>query len=257
MANEEFTDPALAALYDTLNSAGPRDDFAFYLPLVMSAEAVLDVGCGTGTLLHEARRAGHTGRLVGLDPAPGMLEIARGRTDIQWMLGGLGSAAWDREFDLIVMSGHAFQVFLEDDELRSALRAIRDALQPGGRFAFETRNPAVRAWEGWHEEYSSEVRDADGGTVRTVCEVETPVTGDRVSFTHTYTGPAWPTPRVSRSTLRFLAPEALASYLTEAGLVTVDQYGDWDRTPLTSVSPEIITVAVRQPELPGSTKPFS
>jgi len=70
-----------AAWYDVLNPWGPSDDF--YLDLVMSAACVLDVGCGTGRLLHRAREAGHTGRLCGLDPDPAMLEQARARTDIE------------------------------------------------------------------------------------------------------------------------------------------------------------------------------
>jgi len=31
--------------------------------------------------------------------------------------------------------------------------------------------------------------------------------------------------------------------LTEAGLVIEAQFGDWDRSPLTELSPEIITIA--------------
>ncbi|MEK8169819.1 winged helix-turn-helix transcriptional regulator [Streptomyces sp. M19] len=58
---------------------GRTRDFTFYLPLVMSARSVLDVGCGTGALLRGARENGHTGRLCGLDPAVGMLEVARTR----------------------------------------------------------------------------------------------------------------------------------------------------------------------------------
>jgi SAM-dependent methyltransferase len=65
----------LAELYDLFNPWGPGDDF--YLGLVMAAEAVLDVGCGTGVLLHRAREAGHTGRLCGLDPDEAMLSRAR------------------------------------------------------------------------------------------------------------------------------------------------------------------------------------
>ncbi len=84
-----------AAWYDMLNPWGPGDDF--YLELVMSARSVLDVGCGTGTLLHRAREAGHTGRLCGLDPDPDMLDQARRRGDIQWLLADAASAAWDGE----------------------------------------------------------------------------------------------------------------------------------------------------------------
>ncbi|MEX1195239.1 MAG: methyltransferase domain-containing protein [Dehalococcoidia bacterium] len=50
------------------------------MPLVMSAEVVLDVGCGTGELLHLARRSGHTGRLCGVEPAAPMLDQAAAST---------------------------------------------------------------------------------------------------------------------------------------------------------------------------------
>jgi len=83
MADHSFADSGLAALYDLFCEG--RDDFGFYLPLVMSAEAALDVGCGTGALLRGAREAGHTGRLCGLDPAAGMLAPARRRSDIGWV----------------------------------------------------------------------------------------------------------------------------------------------------------------------------
>ena len=107
--NRDFKDDRLAALYDLFYPPERSKDFAFYLPLIMSARAVLDVGCGTGALLRLARERGHTGRLCGLDPAPGMLNQARARSDIEWVLGDLTSVRWDREFDLVFMTGHAFQ----------------------------------------------------------------------------------------------------------------------------------------------------
>jgi ubiquinone/menaquinone biosynthesis C-methylase UbiE len=112
VVDRQFSDAGLADFYDMFCPWEERDDLAFYLPLVMSAGAVLDVGCGTGMLLRRARQAGHTGRLCGLDPAGGMLVRASKRADIEWILGDLASIAWDREFDLIVMTGHAFQVFV-------------------------------------------------------------------------------------------------------------------------------------------------
>jgi SAM-dependent methyltransferase len=248
MIDRHYTDPSLAEMYDAICGREGRADFNFYLPLVMSAEAVLDVGCGTGALLHWARESGHTGRLCGLDPADGMLEQARKRSDIKWILADLTSVRFDREFDLIVMTGHAFQVFVEDDDLRGALAAIRSALTDDGRFVFETRNPLVREWEQWTQAEPVEVTgasDASGAIVWRVSEVETPVDGDIVSFTQTYTRPGWTRPQVSRSTLRFLDVDSLSSFLSDAGLVIEEQFGDWDRQPLTATSPEIITISRR------------
>jgi len=44
-----------------------------------AGQTVIDVVCGTGVLTREIEsRAGPTGRVVGLDPSPGMLAVARG-----------------------------------------------------------------------------------------------------------------------------------------------------------------------------------
>lgn len=248
MVDRQFSDPRLAALYDPLCGREEREDFRFYLPLIMAAPAVLDVGCGTGALLHWARASGHAGRLVGLDPARAMLQVARTRTDIEWILGDLTSTDWRGEFDLVVMTGHAFQVLVTDDEIRTALKAIHTALTPGGVFAFETRNPLVREWERWTPDHGVDFIDRDGTVVRFETEVETPVIGDVVRFTNSYRRADWQQAERSHSTLRFLDAEALASFVTVAGFVIEAQYGDWDRSPLVASSREIITIA-RVPDL--------
>lgn len=245
MVDRLFSEPALAALYDAFCPWEERGDFSFYLPMLMSAEAVLDVGCGTGALLHGARQAGHTGRLCGLDPAEAMLDQARRRSDIEWILGDLASADWDHEFDLVVMTGHAFQVLVEDDQLRTSLAAVRSVMTEDGRFAFETRNPPYRAWEGWTPENAVEVECADGLVVRMAHEVETPFDGRTLSFTATFSSPRWDRSEVSRSTLRWLDAESLASFLSDAGLAIEQQFGGWDSQPLADTSPEIITIARR------------
>ncbi len=243
MIRPEFADDRLAALYDRLYPPERREDYAFYLRLVLSARAVLDVGCGTGALLHMAREAGHTGRLCGLDPAEAMLRQARRRTDIEWVRGDLSTARWEREFDLVVMTGHAFQELITDDAIRAALAGIRAALVDGGRFAFETRNPLDRAWERWAAQYSREVTDAAGAPVRCVYRVDLPVEGDVVRSVSTYASPAWDAPIVSRSALRFLDAPTLSAFLSEAGLTIEEQFGGWQRQPLADASPEIITIA--------------
>jgi SAM-dependent methyltransferase len=242
----KFTEDRLAALYDAFcPPPQQRDDFNFYLPLVMSARAVLDVGCGTGTLLRLARESGHTGRLCGLDPAVGMLNQARRGSDIEWVHGDLSSVGWDREFDLVIMTGHAFQEFVTDDEIRVALTAIRSALIEHGRFAFETRNPLVRAWERWPERYSGEVTDATGAVVRCEYRLETPVVGDIIHSISTFTSPGWDHPEVSHGALRFLDAASLSAFVSGAGMTIEEQFGDWAGQPPSDAGPEIITIARR------------
>ena len=240
MADKLFEDAYLASLYDRL--CVDRGDEDFYLHLVSSADRVLDVGCGTGTLLHRARTAGHGGRLVGLDPAEGMLAQARRHPDIEWISGLLPDAGFHHDFDLVFMTGHAFQVLLTDDEVRTFLQAVHTALVPGRHFAFETRNPLYRAWERWTPEHATEIEDADGRPIRVWHEVEA-VEGEHVTFTESYGSPDWPADMVSRSTLRFLPAGELDHLLAEAGFVIDERYGFWDRSLFTPASPEIITVA--------------
>lgn len=243
MVDTYFSDEYLASLYDIVENHGGPDE-TFYLNLAHSAERVLDVGCGTGWMLHRAREGGHRGRLVGLDPAPGMMHQARRCADIEWREDYLPDAGFDAEFDLIYMTGHAFQVLLDDAAIAQLLAAVRDALVPGGHFAFETRNPHARAWERWTPGHAVDVVDPDGRAMRVWHEVEE-VDGEFVTFTENFASEDRSTPLVSRSTLRFIPAEHLDHLLTAAGLGIDERYGYWDRRPFTPDSPEIITVARR------------
>ena len=140
------------------------------------------------------------------------------------------------------MSGHAFQVFITDEELRANLASIRRILSEDGRFVFETRNPAVRGWQAWSPE---RVRTVDGpeGRRATCVHRLREVQGDLVTFTSDYSVEDWDEPQVSRSTLRFPDAETVNGFLAEASLRVSAQYGYWDRSPLTEKSAEIITFA--------------
>src|SRR6478752_3148691 len=93
-----YSDEEAAALYDAINTWGPGDDF--HLGLVMAAPSVLDVGCGTGTILVRAREAGHTGRLAGVDPDRAALDLARAKcSDVEWREQTAAEMTWRAEFD--------------------------------------------------------------------------------------------------------------------------------------------------------------
>lgn len=240
-----YSDDDDAALYDRLNPWGPSDDF--YLSQVMEAASVLDVGCGTGQLLRRAREAGHTGRLSGIDPDPAVLARARRRTDVEWVEGRAADMTWDREFALAVMASNVFQVFETDDELAASLAATRAALVPGGRLVLGTRNPRVRAWEGWDPASPIDVVDRHGRELRIVYQVES-VVGDVVAFTETTATRDGEALRVGRASLRFLDVEGVEAALRDARFEVESWYGDWSRGPLTEQSDNIVVVAGTAPE---------
>jgi SAM-dependent methyltransferase len=210
--------------------------------LAANAASVLDVGCGTGTLLHRAREAGHKGRLCGIDPDDAALELARRRDDVEWTSSNAATMAFSHEFELALMTGHAFQFLVTDDDVNQSLAAIRHALLDGGRFVFDTRNPTARSWEQWNPENAIDVVHPDGRRLRVWHEVED-VSGGVVTITETTADLDGAAVRVDRARLRFLSVDELEVFLADADFQIEAHYGGWSHQPLEALSSEIVTVA--------------
>lgn len=237
---QQFTDANVARLYDVLNPWGAGD--AFFLDLVMSAESVLDVGCGTGSILKRARREEHSGRLVGIDPDREMLSVAREHDGIDWHEAKAADLGFPGEFELAIMTGHAFQCLITDDDVRASLVAIAGSLAPGEVFAFDSRNPATQEWLAWDAMAPMEVVDPAGRALAIDYDV-LDVTGDVVTLTENTSLHDGTRLRTDRGQLRFLAPDRLGRFLAEAGFKIAAQYGNWDRTPFGADSADLITLA--------------
>ncbi|NNF27155.1 MAG: methyltransferase domain-containing protein [Gemmatimonadetes bacterium] len=101
---------------------------------VAEGHRVLDLACGTGILARDAlKRVTPSGRVVGVDPNPGMLAVARELADgIQWREGFAEDLpAEEASFDRVVSQ---FGMMFFRDRSR-ALREVLRVLAPGGRFA--------------------------------------------------------------------------------------------------------------------------
>jgi SAM-dependent methyltransferase len=137
-----YHDPDLVQFYDLENEGGA--DFSFCLDMARDARSVLDLGCGTGQLVAALSDGRHA---TGVDPAGPMLDVARRRPsgpEAEWIEADARSLRLDRRYDLVLLTGHAFQVFLTRDDQLAVLQTIAHHLAPEGRFLFDTRNPASR-----------------------------------------------------------------------------------------------------------------
>jgi ubiquinone/menaquinone biosynthesis C-methylase UbiE len=116
-------------------------------------EAVLDVGCGTGTMALEAReRVGTTARVSGIEPSVRMIAYARRKAEradlsVDFQPGVIEQLAFpNQSFDVvlcIIVLHH-----LPDDLKHRGLAEIARVLKPGGRLLVVDSNlHLLPSWE--------------------------------------------------------------------------------------------------------------
>ncbi|MEM7217113.1 MAG: class I SAM-dependent methyltransferase [Pseudomonadota bacterium] len=242
--DQHFSEPQLAALYDITSPWS--EDRDFYLQLAGADRlAILDLGCGTGLVSAAYAAAGH--RVVGVDPAAAMLDVARARPhgdEVEWVCAYAQDYVSERRFDLAIMTGHALQALLGDAELAALFAMLARQLKGGGRFVFETRNPArdwASLWNGRRGRF-----DSPFGVVTISTEVHE-ATAEFIAFEHTYEFGDRADNQTLRSLsrLRFPSLALLRRLLDAAGFDVSAVYGDWMRGSLSASSEEIVVVAQR------------
>ena len=239
MPDLHYENPELSALYEL--DSGWSADLDFYLALAggrstAAPKRILDLGCGTGLLANAYAALGHA--VTAVDPAQAMLDVARRKPNgekVEWVQSSAQAFRSDQRFDLIVMTGHAFQVLLEDDDILATFATMRKHLAPGGRIVFETRNPTIDWRNWWVDDIDLPL---DGMIVRESRRFLS-MENNRMSFELHYSFPN--KVLVSASELLFLPRTAIEERLTASGLQVENVLGDWDGRPFdAAVSHEMI-----------------
>lgn len=235
-----YEDPDLASFYDVANSWSSDRDYCW--SLAAGCASVLDLGCGTGWLAAELAEPGRT--VFGVDPADAMLEIARARPGgnrVTWVRDDGRSVRLGRRFDLVVLTGHAFQVFLTPEDRLAALRTIAAHLAPDGRFIFDSRNPAAEQWREWTPaDTARRIEHPRLGAVDSWNDVEhDPATGI-VTYGTFYRVVADGRVLSSRSRIAFPPRDQLERLIAEAGLAVESWLGDWTGAAWTPASRDFI-----------------
>jgi ubiquinone/menaquinone biosynthesis C-methylase UbiE len=139
--------PGVIGVFDEAAASYDSVGVDFFTPMgaelvrraaIRPGEHVLDVGCGRGAvLLNAAAATGPTGRVVGTDLAPAMVELTAAATahlpHVSVRVGDAQAPAFEAgTFDVVTAGLVLF--FLPDPP--AALAAYRALLRPGGRLAF-------------------------------------------------------------------------------------------------------------------------
>jgi SAM-dependent methyltransferase len=176
-AGPEHLDPGYAAAYDAKAQLDLGEALALLRRHGLGADATLvDLGCGTGLLVTAA--AAEAARVVGVDPSPAMLEVARRRSaEVEWVEAGFLTYDHAGDPPHLVYSRNALH-HLPDFWKGVALARIHALLGPGGVlvlrdlvYDFEPAEAdrGIERWlagaaatpaEGWtREELETHVRD--------------------------------------------------------------------------------------------------
>jgi SAM-dependent methyltransferase len=240
LPDQLYHDAELVDFYDLENTGGA--DFDTCVALAKEAGSVLDLGCGTGLLaaaLVEGRQ------IVGVDPASAMLDVARkrpGGAKAEWIEADARSVRLGRTFDLVLLTGHAFQVFLTEKDRQSVLQTIALHLALNGRFLFDTRNPQRQEWLEWTPAESQRLlQHPRHGDVRAWNDVRRD-SAELVTYWTFYEIAATQRTLSAESRIAFPTKDALEAMFSNAGLVAEQWLGDWHGAPYAKNSPEIIPI---------------
>lgn len=140
-----------APRYDALASAQRQIGDSLWSSLPLSAENVLDLGCGTGAWTQRLACQFPQAHITGLDIAPGMLAHAQARygNHITWQQGDAAALPFDRDAFDLVFSNLAIQWCRNIDAVMHELQRV---LMPGGQAHITTLLPGTleevaKAWQ--------------------------------------------------------------------------------------------------------------
>lgn len=254
MASSKTTDwTGLAArTWDELGGDEAGEDYEFLKNLLRQrGGASLDVGCGTGRLLLRLLADGLD--VHGIDTSADMLGIcqqkaqARGLTPrlLQQSMLHLDSA---RAYNTIFIACGSFMLLCDDAAALAALKSLEAALAPGGLLMlhfFGPNSPPSPTLGVWENRRTEELKDGRRITMEIINEdhdTDVQVITSRRRYT-IWDGTEILEQELMEDAYRWYHPQTVRDLLSAGDFEVIDEFGDWDSSPLGPDSPLAIFLA--------------
>ena len=223
MPDNHYENIKLAQLYDMGSPWNNEREFYFSLPN-SNTKSILDIGSGTGLIARALTKKGYL--VTAIDPSLSMLKVGKNSPfgdKVTWIRSSAQSFKLNQSFDLIIMTGNAFQVLLKNKDILEALTNMKKHLNPKGRIAFETRNPMVDWQKNWDTDNIQETNNKNVHISRRFLSLENNI----MSFVHTYKFSH--KILTSESKIRFSSHIEIKKLIHQSNLCIDKLYGDWDK----------------------------
>jgi SAM-dependent methyltransferase len=254
--------PEIAELYDHVPLYRDRKDAAFYVDFCREAGAeVLELGCGTGRVLIPAAEAGCT--ITGLDQARYMLERCESklrtlapkvRKRVTLVEADMTNFSLGRTFARAIVPFRPLQHLVKVEDQLSFLACVHRHLIPSGKLALDVFHPDLKRLAS--PASSEEIEDTaeytlDDGrrlrrTFRLTAKRLAEQTNDAELIYYVQDADGNTTRIVHAFPMRYFFRYELEHLLARAGFQIAEFFGNFDRSPFTDSSPEMIVIAVRK-----------
>lgn len=244
----------LARYYD-LENADFTEDLDFWLALAADyGGPLLELGCGTGRVLLNLARRGHT--ITGVDNSPEMLARLQAKlqaasrqhlpTPPTIVQADFLQLDLGQTFKLALMPFNTFLHLLTLEDQLTTLGHIRRHLAPGGALVLDMPNPGA-AYATQEMGLTLEREFSDGpNTVQQFSSVRLDRAAQLAHISWLYDA-VTPEGQLHRTlvplTLRYTFPGEMRLLLERTGFQRLHLYGDYDQSPFADESARMIVVA--------------
>ncbi|MCP4663594.1 MAG: class I SAM-dependent methyltransferase [bacterium] len=257
--------PFLAELYDLVPIYAERRDLEFYLQSCRDAAGkILEIGCGTGRILLPVARVG--GRVMGLDISQHMLvrcekklqlESREVQDRVELVCASMTNFRLEEAFALAIVPFRPLQHLLTVDAQLACLRSINAHLVMGGKLVFDVFQ--VDLGRILDPRYRKEMEDMpetelpDGRKLRRTNRIAAVHRAEQttdVEIIFYLTGTDGKTERLVQAfPFRYFSRYEVEHLLARCGFKVLALFGNFDQSPLSDDSPEMIFVAEKDQEL--------